>query len=97
MRKDGFLKHLAMCENKKPKITVVELKSEEDSPAPDLHLTASEAGSTEEMPVSDGCKSLISEDPQKIRPRKANFEQGLCPKMVSFFYFCFLSIFIHYC
>ncbi|ROL49160.1 Acylamino-acid-releasing enzyme [Anabarilius grahami] len=69
-----------MCENKKPKITVVELKSEENSPAPDLHLTASEAGSTEEMPVSDGCKSRISEDLQKIRPRKANFEQGLCPK-----------------
>lgn len=80
-----------MCENKKPKITVVELKSEENSPAPDLHLTASE-----EMPVSEGHKSLISEDPQKIRPRKANIEQRLCPKMVRFFYFCFLCVFIHY-
>ncbi|XP_048065955.1 S9 family peptidase isoform X1 [Megalobrama amblycephala] len=76
MRKDGFLKHLAMCENKKPKITVVELKSEENSAAPDLHLTASE-----EMPVSEAHKSLISEDPQKIRPRKANIEQRMCPKM----------------
>lgn len=85
-----------MCENKKPKITVVELKSQENSPAPDLHLTASEAGSTKEMPVSEGHKSLISDDPQKIKPRKANFEQRLCPKTVSFFYFCFLCIFIHY-
>lgn len=89
MRKDGFLKHLAMCDNKKTKITVVELKSEKNSPAPDLHLTASESGSTAEMPVSDGHKSRISEDAQKIRRRKANFEQYLCPKMVSFFYFCF--------
>uniref|UniRef100_A0A8C2HCX9 acylaminoacyl-peptidase n=1 Tax=Cyprinus carpio TaxID=7962 RepID=A0A8C2HCX9_CYPCA len=80
MRKDGFLKHLAMCESKKPKVTVVELKSEESLPAPDLHLTASEAGSTEEMPVSEGHRNLISEGAQKIRRRKANFEQHLCPK-----------------
>ncbi|XDV48979.1 hypothetical protein PO909_018321 [Leuciscus waleckii] len=81
MRKDGFLKHLAMCDNKKPKITVVELKSEKNSPAPDLHLSASDSGSTAEMPVSDGHKSRISEDAQKIRRRKANFEQYLCPKI----------------
>uniref|UniRef100_A0A8C1T055 Acylamino-acid-releasing enzyme n=1 Tax=Cyprinus carpio TaxID=7962 RepID=A0A8C1T055_CYPCA len=80
MRKDGFLKHLAMCESKKSKVTVVELKSEESLPAPDLHLTASEAGSTEEMPVSEGHRNLISEGAQKIRRRKANFEQHLCPK-----------------
>ncbi|XP_042585740.1 S9 family peptidase isoform X2 [Cyprinus carpio] len=80
MRKDGFLKHLAMCESKKPKVTVVELKSDESLPAPDLHLTTSEAGSTEEMPVSEGHKNLISEDALKIRRRKAYFEQHLCPK-----------------
>ncbi|XP_058640130.1 S9 family peptidase isoform X2 [Onychostoma macrolepis] len=80
MRKDGFLKHLAMCESKKPKVTVVELKSGESSPAPDLHLTASEAGSTDEMPVGEGHKNLISEDAQEIRRRKANIEQHLCPK-----------------
>lgn len=93
MRKDGFLKHLAMCDNKKPKITVVELKSEKNSPTPDLHLTASESGST------DGHKSRIFEDAQKIRRRKANFEQYLFPKMVSFFYFCLVTIFtdLHFC
>ncbi|RXN18463.1 acylamino-acid-releasing enzyme-like protein [Labeo rohita] len=32
------------------------------------------------MPVSEGHESLISEDAQKIRRRKANFEQHLCPK-----------------
>ncbi|XP_039534603.1 S9 family peptidase isoform X1 [Pimephales promelas] len=80
VRKDGFLKHLAMCDNKKPKITVVELKSEKNSPAPDLHLTASESGSSVEMD-RDGHNSRISEDAQKIRRRKANFEQYLCPKM----------------
>ncbi|XP_077080050.1 acylamino-acid-releasing enzyme isoform X3 [Siphateles boraxobius] len=77
MRKDGFLKHLAMCDNKKTKITVVEFKSEKHSPAPDLHLTASESGST----VDDGHNSRTSEDVQKIRRTKANFEQYLCPKM----------------
>lgn len=71
-----------MCESKKPKVTVVELRSEESLPAADLQLTASEAGRTEEMPVSEGHESLISEDAQKIRRRKANFEQHLCPKRV---------------
>ncbi|KAK2898631.1 hypothetical protein Q8A67_010049 [Cirrhinus molitorella] len=78
MRKDGFLKHLAICESKKPKVTVVELKSDESLPAGDL--TVSEAGSTEEMPVSEGHKNLMTEDAQKIRRGKANFEQDLCYK-----------------
>jgi len=89
-----------MCHNKKPKITVVELKSEKNSPAPDLHLTASESGSSVEMD-RDGHNSRISEDAQKIRRRKANFEQYLCPKMVRFFFFftfVFLCILcIHHC
>ncbi|XP_026126571.1 acylamino-acid-releasing enzyme [Carassius auratus] len=80
MRKDGFLKHLAMCENKKPKVTVVELKSDESLPAPDLHLTTCEAGSTQEMPVSEGHKNLISEDALKIRRSKAYFGEHLCHK-----------------
>ncbi|XP_043102724.1 S9 family peptidase isoform X2 [Puntigrus tetrazona] len=80
MRKDGFLKHLATCDSKKSKVTVVELKSDKGLPRPDLHLTTSEACSTEEMPVSGGHRSLISEDAQKIRRRKENFEQHVCPK-----------------
>ncbi len=92
MRKDGFLKHLAMCESKKPKVTVVELKSGESLPAPDLHLTTSEAGSPDEMPVGEGHKNLISEDAQKFRRRKANFEQHLCSKKVSFFKYIYTTI-----
>ncbi len=83
-----------MCESNKPKVTVVELKSGESLPAPDLHLTTSEAGSPDEMPVSEGHKNLISEDAQKIRRRKANFEQHLCPKRVSLFFSFFLSFYV---
>ncbi|KAI7797608.1 putative acylamino-acid-releasing enzyme, partial [Triplophysa rosa] len=83
MRKDGFLKHLVMCENKKTKIMVVEVKSEECSSASEPFTTVSHtASSAEEMPVNDArCKSLITEDiTQNISKRKENLVEHLYPE-----------------
>ncbi|XP_051509515.1 S9 family peptidase isoform X2 [Myxocyprinus asiaticus] len=75
MRKDGFLKHLLMCEHKDPKVVVVEVKSEESSPASEIVTTRSpEAGRAEDMSVSDRAKSLVS------GKRKAYLVQPSCPK-----------------
>ncbi|XP_051526045.1 acylamino-acid-releasing enzyme-like isoform X2 [Myxocyprinus asiaticus] len=81
MRKDGFLKHLLMCESKKPKVVVVEVKSEESSPASEtVTAVSSEAGSAEDMTVSDRAKSLVSGDTPINGKRKVYLVQHSFPE-----------------
>ncbi|XP_065103189.1 acylamino-acid-releasing enzyme isoform X2 [Paramisgurnus dabryanus] len=83
MRKDGFLKHLAMCENKTPKIMVIEVKSEESYPTSEPVTTVSPAATAsiaEEMPVEQRCKSLITGDTQDIWKRKGSLGEHLYTK-----------------
>lgn len=73
-----------MCENKNPKIMVIEVKSEESSPTLEPVTTVSpSASSAEEMPVNEGCKNLITGDTQDIWKRKANLGEHLYPKKVT--------------
>lgn len=96
MRKDGFLKHLSMCENKKTKVVVVEVKSEECSSASEPFTTVSHAASSaEEMPVNDGCKILNMEDMQNTCKRKENVVEHLYPEKVRNFLLYYLFIIMH--
>lgn len=86
-----------MCENKKTKIMVVEVKPEECSSASEPLTTVSHiVSSAEEMLVNEGCKSLITEDiTQNIYKRKENLVEHLYPEKVRKMLFYYSFIIMH--